>query len=336
MKKKNQQGITMVEMFVVVSVFTIIVAAVSIFFSDTRNKLTYFEATNQLKSLSQKVLNSINDKLVVSKRLFENSTEDNMFLTKLEMTDCPSLKTGSKLPTITENGSISPNSAGFDPATTGNSLLFLTSSAPFLATVQTGTATITNTFRINLYRFNYYYLSEDSSQALQDKSTRLLLYYWRSLDYADYSQTTNITAIADSTAAVNVGKALFDEGISRAFDTSSRNVSNCFYTIDSGGALSLSSNHVIAQQTCNNVIKMTTGILGWTLRYGISYNTNASRVTVPIFAAASGDFPGGFEVVAVGPSGGRQVFIRIVLCSMSAAGTNYMEQPLLVSLRDIW
>ena len=63
---------------------------------------------------------------------------------------------------------------------------------------------------------------------------------------------------------------------------------------------------------------MLTGLVGGSYRYGVCPNTNSSFAPVdqvPLYAAASGEFPAGFEVGIVGPPNSRQVLARIVLAA---------------------
>jgi len=333
---KKEKGFTLTEMFVTVGVFTIIIGIVAAFFSTTRRDFTHFEVLNQLKSCSQKSLNLINHKLSVSKRLFENVANDIAYESRLNLTGEPSVLTGSKLPIIEENGSISPSSSNFVSSSVGNKIFFTSSEEPLIATNILDSSGSSHTLRIDIYTFHYYYLTLDTSKDIAGQGGRYDIIGWHSIRYADYSE---ITAISDATERSNLVKYIYNSGINYAWVPSSTDVNNAFYILSASGNLTLDSSHVIQKDYSKSTIKITTGMLGATFRYGVAFNTGTGfniQYPVPLFATSSGSFPGGLEVVIVGPNNGRQVFIRLVLVAQSGAGLQSYEQTSLTSVRDLW
>jgi len=123
--------------------------------------------------------------------------------------------------------------------------------------------------------------------------------------------------------------------------SSATDVNLAFYTLDNTGSLIGDATHQIPEDASGRMIAPITGILqGY--RYSVSYNTETGfilngDVTIPTFAIASGNYPSGFEVVAIGPSSARQVFMQLVLAAEgSFKGTLPHRQTLLTSFRDIW
>ncbi|MCK4533126.1 hypothetical protein KAU39_05015, partial [bacterium] len=269
--------------------------------------------------------------------LFENNTAGNDYLGILDLTGSPFLLAGSLLPVIEELGSLSPASPDFVQSSVGNTLFFAGSGVPqTLENIVDSSGTV-SAVRVDIYRFHYYYLTQDNSGNIAGKGYRYNLILWKSVEYAGYNQI-NAAAIPDATKRSNTVTALHNNGILCAWDCSEDDVTAAFYSLTAGGSINADAAHTISQDSIDD-IKMLTGISGSGFKYGVSFNTSTGFQTnkpVPQFAAASGHFPGGFEVLVVGSSGGRQVFVRLVLVSQGVGGIQVEEQIILCNVRDLW
>lgn len=335
----GQGGITFVEVMITGALVAILVLAVVPLFQVTNRGFTSLEVNTVLSSGSQQALNKIQHRLVESKRLFSNNANDNAFLNKVTFSGAPSVLTGSKLPVIVSTASISPSSASFSAANVGNSLFFasLDSTADFSDIAVAGG---TQGIRIDTYVFNYYYLSPDSVQTIGGNAVRRL-WEWHSVRYADYIQVLNIT---DATKRSNTIIALRNSGINYAWCSSATVATSAFYDLTVGGAMTASAGHMIpkgsASNAQQNMLQLVRGVTTGGFRYSVSPNTSAifnPKHTVPVYGTASGNFPSGFEVLAVGASGTRHVFIRLVLAAQgSFKGFLSNDQTVLVTARDVW
>jgi len=290
------------------------------------------EAETTLKTSSQGLLNKIEHRLVECKRIFQNTAGDTAFLARVQKTT-PTVMSGSQLPLSVTNGGISPSTSTFNAAGVGNELFFASIDSP-LDVVATDSSGSTETVRIDLYHFNYYYLAQGGEMV--GGQPMITPYEWHSVSYADYQQ---ITSISDAVESSSTATGLVASGVNYAWDPSTGTVGAAFYQLGIGTVISAQS-HLIPQKSAQSMLNLTTGILSSGFHYGVSPNTSVSFSTskpVPKFATAAGNFPSGFEVIVVGANSARQVFIRLVLVAQGAFKNPVaQEQTVLVSARDLW
>jgi prepilin-type N-terminal cleavage/methylation domain-containing protein len=328
-------GVTLVELLIAVTILSMLVVGVSPFISLTQRGFSSMEAHNSLKTGGQEAINRIGNKLAQCKRLFENTVDSDAFRARAVLTTQPTIITGSKIPIIEENGTLSPGATGFISASMGNSIFFASIEAPADMDVldSTGNPCVV---RIDYYQFNYFYLAEEALISLAGQP-RINLWEWHSEKYADYTQLINIT---DTTKRQNAVKVLFASGTTCAWDPSVTSINLAFYTLDAAGALTLNPAHTIAEDSAKPMIKLITGVTAGSYRYGISPNTGItinSSHPVPQYATTSGKYPSGLEVIVIGPNSARQIFIRLVhLAQGSFKGYISSEQILLTTARDLW
>lgn len=325
---------TMIELLMAGTIVAIIVPIMVLLINATINGFTTFDAQQQIKGANQQLLNNIYSNLVLSKRIFQNTASDNAFLNKISLSNLPSRISTSQLPVIVSSGSLSPNSAGFNPANVGNSLFFVGHST---TSILNGVAGSTTTVMIDGYTFIYYYLTPQYSAGLL-RTTSYNVYRWESVTYADYQQ---LTSFSNTTEQKNIAKQLYSDNITNLFDPSQTSVTNAFYTVNSAGAISSSSNNLINNPGGSKLmINIITGITGGGFRYGIAPNSSiwpSNPKTVPLYATASGVFPAGFEVAVEGQAGGRQVLVRSVIVAQgSMKAIPASDQVIIASATDLW
>jgi hypothetical protein len=291
---------------------------------------TGYEAAVQLRKNNQASINRIYLRLGSCKRMFENETvAANNYLTRISLTGYPTLLAGSKLPTISETGVLNIDSPTFVSANVGNSMFFVSNDS---SSVLSDTGTV----RIDLFRFNYYYLTSDNPHPLYDRESYLLV-EWRSIQYADYNGLVRITTAAVQQSAV---KELVASGINYAWDSSAVATNAAFYNLTTGGAMVSVPAYTIENYKCTTLTSLLTGIVMGGYKYGISANSAGwakAPKTVPKFATANVKFPGGFETAVVGHSSGRQVLMRTVLVAQGNMPSIIGDDILLItSVRDLW
>jgi hypothetical protein len=320
-----------------VIILGIITPGLVMLMSSLTKGFTGYEAAVNLREVNQKSLNKIYLRLGSNKRLFENNANDIGYLNKISLAGNPSLMAGSLLPTIQDAGTLTTGTTNFIPANVGNSLFFANndSSLQVLNSTQ-AIVTTTNTVRVDLFRFNYYYLTVNPKPIYD--STCYQLVEWRSVQYADYNQLMNIT---NTTRRANAIKALYNANIRYAWDTDDFNASSAFYTFTlANGTMSVSAAHILPQYKCTVLTNIITGIVIGGYRYGISANSAGwatAPKSVPIYATAAGAFPGGFEVAIVGSSSGREILLRSVLVAQGTMrGIAADDMQVIASARDLW
>ena len=332
--RRARRGFTLTEMMVASVILSILVLAVMPVLRLSQQGFSSMEARNDMKSEGEAAMNKVGHKLTECKRLFENTAADNAFLAKATFATA-AVMSGSHLAAIEETGSISPSTGTFVASSVGNELFFA-SVVPAADVTALDSGGVSRSVRIDLYVFNAYYLALDQSKKVAGQ-TRRVLRDWHSAPYADYNQ---VTALTDATLKNNVAKALVNsKGISYCFNPSTGVATAAFYSINgASGALTLQAAHTIAQSSSSEMIKFNTGLTLGGFRYGVAPDVTANvSHPVPEFGTASGNFPSGFEIVAVGPNSARQVFVRMVMAAEGTfPGTMTSEQVLLTTVRDLW
>ena len=195
----------------------------------------------------------------------------------------------------------------------------------------------THTVRIDIYRFNYYYLTSENPKTISDKQSYCLV-EWRSVVYADYKELMDIQR--DSVQRANTVKELVNQGISYCWDPFAIDASAAFFSMGSDGSITPNPGHTIQKDKHKILTDIRTGIMGSGYKYGISPNTSGwgrAPAVVPQYASASGNFPGGLEVIVIGSSMGRKVLVRTVLVAQgSMASIIGNDQALVCSVHDVW
>jgi len=335
---KNENGMTLIEIMVALSVFTILVAIVFTSLSTFSKLFTSTDATNQLKSASQKIVNKIGLRLSESKRIFQKTAADTAFLARITLSDTVLL--GSCLPKIEETGTVSPLDPAFTASSVGNSLLFTNTEYPaILKNVSASDGSNTYTVRLDTYVFNYYFLSPTTRYTIGAvPSIRLM--EWHSKKYIDYNQLMTIT---DTTKRQSVIDKLVNapNNIGYAWDPSDTDVANAFYSLETGSYTpTKQAAHFIQQDEYSEMTRFATGIAWGGYRTGVCPNTSISfspGITVPLYGTSSGNFPAGFEIVVAGPRSAHRVFIRLVLAAQGPSNLLLAyENPILISARNLW
>lgn len=328
-------GYSLVELVMAVAIFSIVVPVIVMFFSSTMRAFNSFEAANGLKKSNQQAVNRIFLKLSGNKRLFQNTANDTAFLLRVSTGGCPSKLTGSKLAKIEENGVLSPGTTNFVSASVGNSLFFAGNAGTRILGGIVDGGGLSGTVRIDAYTFNYYYLTPENPKSLTYAPSYCLV-EWQSGVYADCNQ---VSTVSDPVKNSNTIKALISSGVNFCWNPSETNVSAAFSAFGANGTMTAAPSHYVAKNKQSILTSIITGIIGSGYKYGISSNsagwTRAPKV-VPVYAAASGSFPGGFEIAVVGPSGGRKVLIRSVIVAQVGNNFSADEKLLICDTRDIW
>lgn len=373
----SEGGWTLIEMMVVLALMGIVIPAVTMLFMKVRQAYASDEMHLQLKSANEHAQLRVHERLLQNVHMFQNNASGLGFKAVVGLTasDPPTIA-GSKLPLAQPSTimSFSP-AAGSVPADFGNSLLFAafdfpqTFPAPGGAKVYTAPltvygpatnnaysppVTITNSVRfsaangggpatviLDVYRFYYYYLTTNDKALPNVASYRLC--EWESAQYADASEINNITDGTVQAAVINWlinSPANFPGGpITLAYDPTESTAANAFFSLSGGAMNSITANIVRADSTI--VSQVSSGILTSGFFYGVCGNTAgwylAPSAKVPLYAAASGNFPGGFEVGIVGSGAGMQVLTRMMLVAQGASPQAvWYDNSSISSVKDLW
>ena len=327
-------GFTLVEMMIAISVFVLVVPTITMILMYLTRGFTAYEAASQLKNLNQSSLSKIYLKLTTCKRIFQNDASGNAYMARINTSDIPVIMGGAQLPSINEDGTLDPGTTNFVASTVGNVLFFGSNDATqVMENVSDGTAN--HTISIDIYRFMYYYLTTVNPKGINGKQSYRLVEY-QSVKYADYNQ---LFSISNATLRTNTVTALYNNGINLCWNPSATNVNVAFSSLTVTGGINASSGHLIQKDKYTELTKLITGIMGVGYRYGVSQVSSgwtSAPKTVPLFAAQNVFFPGGFEVVVTGHSGGRKILIRQVLVAQVGPTIYGDDRTILCSARDLW
>lgn len=364
----KERGFSIVELIVSLGILTLVVAIVMSYITDNRKQQLIMRAQNEMKIMNQQGLTRISTNLAQTKRIFDRSgtgaalfayNPGNPSASKWEVEKAPPPIPNSRLPYTQLQGSLAPerNCQGsptnyFWPAAVGNSLAYAQLAGSF------SDFPVPNTRTIDIYRFNYVYITDYANLPDGEKNfiriqqgNRLPaqeLIEWRSVTYADYQQLQNYIATypTNKTAILNAIQNS-PHGAKFAWDTSVNNLvatSNPypFYTI--GTDLSPDSGHRLRYQQHLNAMRMKSD---GEMIYSVAYNKREAsgagnfpiRAEVPQFfravptppcpsalptpqatTAADFSFPRGFEVMVVGPASGRKVMMYSTLTARTSFG----------------
>jgi hypothetical protein len=347
---RGSRGLSLAELIIAAGIVGLVALLISPLLNITRRGQVSLEVETALSVGAQEALDSIELRLVSSKRLFDRIDEDHEFLKKIQWDGAPyplgtavggvpgglpTLMGASRLSSIVSEES-SPTdavSSTENEDSVGNSLFFASLEAPVHVVLGPSL-----TVRVNSYRFDYYYLAARPDETLGGLPAREL-WEWHSIPYVDYNEINNIVDLSRKKAIV-VG--LYARGIFYAWDASATRVSSAFYTLSPGGGFSgPTAKPVIRYGSANKMIKVQADQSSpGAFRFSVAPNTGpgfASQHPVPAQGVASGNFPSGFEVTIGGPANARRVFVRLVLATPDRGRKHTsFEQTLLVATRDLW
>ncbi|MFA5795122.1 MAG: type II secretion system protein [Candidatus Brocadiia bacterium] len=308
----NRKGFTLIELVMVMALSTAIMFSIVLMIQQVTVSSEYLNGQTQVIQWGQIAIDEINFNLTQARVNYQNDTQGNAYRAALDLESRYPALTTTRLACIDQMGTFYNDVA---PATrTGNALLFIKESNPYIDSAALGI-----TRSVNTYYLVYYYLSPNTTP-IAKKNSSLRLVRWQSKEFADYQQIMAITPAVSRSLFANVLQA-------------SRNINyylipgndpdSAFYKLDDDGAGDADSDgiddapdaaYVIEQESATSVI----GNLGMG-RASVSWNKDNDFWVpdpVPKFGAldATGaGFPHGLEVQIIGPTGARQVFVRLVL-----------------------
>ena len=335
---RSRSGITLVELIITSTVMAVMILTVVPLFNVTSRGYSTLEVSTVLSAGIQEAVTRIQSRLSENKRIFDRTTGAD-FLTRVTAAVSPAPLTGSLLPNISANASLDPSSGTFVSSNTGNCLLFASVDKPVPLTNIMNSLGVATQVRVDTFILNFYYLAPNATQQIGGIPVRDL-WEWHSIPYVDL---LGLTSIPDVTLRNNAIAALVapPNSFTYALDTSTPSVTRAFYQLSAGSPwLNLNSVYNIQKASANTMINVIRGATLGSFTYSISPNTSTSfnhKYTVPVYTVANGNFPSGFEIEIVGPSGTRRVFARFVVAVKgNFKGLMAYEHVMLVAARDLW
>ena len=340
---QGRRAVTLVEMLVVLA---LVLVAWGVFLEVSVGVVQDYDnlsGRHLVARWGQQIINDIRDDTLASRKYFEDDARGTGYLDVMEMdAESPPL-TSLRLPVIAENDSFGPDEPGNEK--TGSALFFAKAQSPLVVTVPYQ-GIEDRTFRVSVYRFVLYYLAARPNQRIGRFRGTLDLMRWASIPVADYDQ---VIAIQDPDPGDGIDPrsevvaAFVNEYGSTWLWDASRDATEAFYPCDQFGYVSpvpLGSVELPRDGTAGLRSAIPTAA---TTNKHASVCWNAGHggfevgLAVPRFAVAdtTGDgFPHGFEVQIVGPSGARELLLRLAIAKGTTRGIAAREFTAVLTTRD--
>lgn len=327
----NQSGLTVTELILASALMAILSVIAFKLYNSMQQGFNMAEGKNTVKASTQRALNQTHRTVLGSVRLFDSTGG---FLAALQLSSAPSPVAGSTLPAF--QTTLSPSSGTFVPASVGNSLYFAAvSSSPAKVTVFDPVFGGNHAIQIDRYTFHYFYLALSPQGGTVGGTSSLGFYQWSSVDYVDFTEIDNIS---NAVLKQNTLTALYNDGYRFAWQLNGATAATSFLDIQSGGTMALNATHRIPMsQVQLHSTGIGSGILT-NVRVSICPNTGGlftPGIQVPLYNSAIN--PGGFEVIVAGPSGARQVHMRLALVGQGAfKGVVADAEEVTSTVKDSW
>jgi hypothetical protein len=209
-----------------------------------------------------------------------------------------------------------------------------------------GTTTPEIPFLVDRYRLEFYFLTLNSARNFNRSGSYLDLIKAKGPDFADYfqlsttfpglsaAQRTQIAAgLANLPAGLTVQERIrmeVDGPITQAWDPAQDPTAgppnNAFFDIDGAGNFSAAVVTALDLKKESMLPEFAGGRISGKMDYSVATNSDTPTANgrfgplkimdkVPLFGIKNINFPAGFEIKIIGPTGARSVWNRLVLCS---------------------
>jgi prepilin-type N-terminal cleavage/methylation domain-containing protein len=346
-RSRRQRGVTLMEMMVVVAIFSVIFIISYTLLEDTVKTSLFLEEHNDLPVYGQAAVNAIQRELLQTRTVFEGTATSfgPGYFSALTFPATFPLLAGSQLPVLNPTGTLVPDSAA--TRYTGNVLLIARQLPPAIVNgLSIGCATGASkncSLAIDRYQFEVFYLTKvTGSQNFAATGYYIDIIQAKSVIYADYSQLNQWVSLGpSSTDKTSVATALsgykdpftnVSQPTTQAWDSSVA-VTSAFYTLTGSLGFTAIANPKIALTAAKLIPGLAGGRVSGKMAYTVGYRPSASRfnlstdVTKPdgtilvkdpipkyaVFDSTQPLFPSGLEFLMVGPAGSRRILSRVVI-----------------------
>ena len=295
---------------------TILLVVSAIFYSlmiGTMDINSFLESHNDMTTIGQRSVNIIKDEVSQSREIYEQDTVGQSYLSAMTLPSLLPKLSGSLLPVINATGWVQPDGA---TRYVGNSLLMAREELPLSIWVDhdSDSNTPDMEFLVDLLRLEHFYLAYNYDRSFSGNAYYLDLIRARSVAYADYFQLSGLAPAVRQLVAIDLNT----QGITAAWDPTLQ-ANQAFFSISTSGALSGPVSASIDMSDASSLMpEFRGGSIQGKIDYSVGLHTNPALPLadpVNLFAQKTGDFPGGFETLVIGPSAARRVFSRLVLLS---------------------
>jgi len=248
--RKGQRGYNIVELMIAMAITTAMIAIVFSMIEEAMTLSLFVESHNDLTTMSQKALNSVQTEIVQARTIFTEDAVGTPYRQKIEALlpacayPCASnvwklpAVANTQLPEVDPAGTLAPDPAG--TRYTGNAVLVARQLQPVsIPIIADGAGFPAFTFFADRYRFEYFYLTYHGSPShrfFRDGDHILDLWQVRTIEYADYYQLLNATVNMSANQKIDLSNkirsaAAGSPNLQTAWDPG-QVLTSAFYTID--------------------------------------------------------------------------------------------------------
>ena len=318
---KRERGMSLVELTVAITILGGTLLMVQELIGTTQSAQIYIVARDQAAQQSAKLIADLRSVGLSSRRLYQDDAEGRDFLAALDTAALP-LIADTRLPIVDPAGRLDQDAAG--ARRTGNAILLACEDRP--RQIQTSGAR----HRIDVVRFFCVYPTRRTGKVANAVADRIDLVRFTSRPYADKASIDQVT---DPSERAEVVQALRAGGITRTC-ISGVPLAQTFFALNTDG--SIATTEIVSPIIDPLPDDRPRPMLG---NSKSTVAPNSAALHVPAFALLDNTipaFPSGFEVKVVGPSGGRQVLIRLTLLTGTHSGPDAASTTeRLFSVRDL-
>ncbi|MBM3973754.1 MAG: hypothetical protein FJ301_06600 [Planctomycetes bacterium] len=337
--RSRQDGSTIVELVIVAGLLGMLIYSLATLSMHGGDAQQYANRINRATELTQEIIDEVRGELVSSVRLFGDDAEGEANLALVDLDGQPPRLAGTRLPTIRSDLSIRADTA--DDEITGNSLFFarLAWSAHFEATSG-------DSYLVDVYRWNYYYLTTEGVGPTPGSSIGLNLVRFESEPLVSAESIDRITDTSDRAQVLLHLRAGTPDATGVSRDRSYvawrrgvlPSVAGTLRGITAAGALSSAPTDGRGGWSILPSGGVLRGLLSFRYHSVVTNFGPASQGVsrYSVMNQAGGGFPHGFEVQIVGPSNGRQTLFHLLVTSTNSRGQRaWSDAQVVIDARDL-
>jgi type II secretory pathway pseudopilin PulG len=320
MRSLRQRGLTLIEMTVSIGIMLGALLLVQELIGTTQAAQLYIRARDRAAQQSARLISDLRSVGLSSRRLYQDDAEGRAYLAALNTAALP-IMGDTKLPVVDPAGRLEPDAAG--QRRTGDALLIACEDRPREFNTAGGR------FRVDVVRFFAAYLTRRPGKVVAASADRIDLVRFASRPFADLTSLNQVP----TASRAEVVQGLRAAGIMRAWVTGAP-VASAFFALNADGTIDATP---VATPTIDTLPDdRPRPMLG---ESNSSIAPNSAVLRVPAFAEPDPlipQFPSGFEVKVVGPSGGRQVLVRLTILTGAHKGPDAASMTeRMFSVRDL-
>jgi prepilin-type N-terminal cleavage/methylation domain-containing protein len=323
MKKILQSGFSLIEVTVTLLLLTVVMIIFYELMIGSMRASMFVESHNDLVVVGQRVINTIESEVLQAKMVFQEDALGPNYRTLF--TDAgANVWTDSRLPVFETGAEPDVDTGG--QTFTGNSLLLARQLAPLEfpydhdvtnnpPTCDATPGTPDVMFQGDQYRFEFYYLSENSNRSFAGKGSYLEIMEARSQVFADYFQLNSLTECQRIQAIAG----LLAAGITQAWDPG-KDTTNGFHDLQADGQMPINSSPEFTTTTKTMMPELKGGRISGKMEYSVGFNSDSITNPqfkfpdpIPLYGQENNNFPGGLEFKCVDNAGVKKILSRIVL-----------------------